>query len=239
LPTAFNMPDKITILSTRPLETALLEAAKAKDINIDIVSFIDTTAINTGSTKEEIKKVLTQPANIVFTSMNAVQAVANQLNGEAPAWNIFCIGNTTRELAAKYFGDTAVRGTGANALALADNIIADRSIKQVIFFCGDQRREELPGRLRQHGVTVQEIIVYHTTSTPHKINKLYDGILFFSPSAVQSFFYGNPVQSSTIMFAIGQTTADAIKNFTDNTLVISDKPGKEDLVKRMFEYFKK
>jgi uroporphyrinogen-III synthase len=239
LPTAFNMPDKITILSTRPLETALLEAAKAKDIVIDIISFIDTTAVNSTGVQEEIKKVLTQPANIVFTSMNAVQAVANQLNGIAPAWNIFCIGNTTRELAAKYFGENAVRGTGINALALADNIIADRLVKQVTFFCGDQRRGELPGKLRQHGVTVQEIIVYHTTNTPHKVNKLYDGILFFSPSAVQSFFYANPVQPSAVLFAIGQTTADAIKNFTTNTVVVSEKPGKEDLVKKMFEYFKK
>jgi uroporphyrinogen-III synthase len=81
--------------------------------------------------------------------------------------------------------------------------------------------------------------VYHTISTPHKIDKAYDGILFFSPSAVQSFFYANAVLPATILFAIGQTTADAIKTFTENTVIVSEKPGKDDLVKKMFEFFKK
>jgi uroporphyrinogen-III synthase len=233
------MPNKISILSTRPLETGILEAAKAKDISIDIVSFIDTTSAQISGLKEEINKIANQPANIVFTSMNAVNTVAAYINGNSPSWNIFCIGNTTRQLAAKYFGEQSVGTVGNNAAELADRIISDKNIKQVVFFCGDQRREELPGRLRQHGITVQEVIVYHTISTPHKIDKAYDGILFFSPSAVQSYFYANIVLPSTILFAIGQTTADAIKTFTDNTVIVSDKPGKDDLVKRMFEFFKK
>jgi uroporphyrinogen-III synthase len=240
LPIVFNMPDKITILSTRPLEPALVEAAKSKDILIDIISFIDTTPVKSANIHAEIKKLFTQPATVVFTSMNAVNAVATHLNGEVPAWNIFTIGNTTRELVARYFGEGTVNGTSHNAADLADAIIANRSIKQVIFFCGDQRREELPGKLRQHGISVQEIIVYHTTSTPHKVNKTYNGILFFSPSAVQSFFHANPVLPGTVLFAIGQTTADAILFFTDkNNVIVSEKPGKEDLVKKMFEYFKR
>lgn len=221
------------------METGILEAAKAKDISIDIVSFIDTTPAQTTGIQEEINKVVKHPANVIFTSMNAVNTVAAYINGNSPSWNIFCIGNTTRQLAAKYFGEEAINTVGDNAAELADKMISDKSVKQVIFFCGDQRREELPGRLRQNGITVQEIIVYHTISTPHKIDKAYDGILFFSPSAVQSFFYANAVLPSTILFAIGQTTADAIKTFTENTVIISEKPGKDDLVKKMFEFFKK
>lgn len=234
----YDMPNKISILSTRPLETALLEAAKAKDIQIDIVSFIDTTPIQNSGIKEEIGKIIKQPASVVFTSMNAVNTVAAYINGHTPDWNIFCIGNTTRQLAAKYFGEQSIQTVGNNASDLADKMITDKSVKQVVFFCGDQRREELPGKLRQNGITVQEVIVYHTVSTPHRIDKAYDGILFFSPSAVQSFFYANAVLPSTILFAIGQTTADAIKTFTDNPIIESGKPGKEDLVKKMFEYYK-
>lgn len=221
------------------METALLEAAKAKDIQIDIVSFIDTTPIQNSGIKEEIGKIVKQPASVVFTSMNAVNSVAAYINGHTPDWNIFCIGNTTRQLAAKYFGDQSIHTVGNNASDLADKMISDKSVKQVVFFCGDQRREELPGKLRQNGITVQEVIVYHTVNTPHRIDKAYDGILFFSPSAVQSFFYANAVLPSTILFAIGQTTADAIKTFTDNLIIESGRPGKEDLVKKMFEFFKK
>jgi uroporphyrinogen-III synthase len=238
LPIAFNMPNKISILSTRPLEPGLLEAAKAKDVSIDIVSFIDTSPVQTTGIKEEIGKILSQPANVVFTSMNAVNTVAAYINGYPPNWNIYCIGNTTRQLAVKYFGEQSINTTANNAGELADKMI-DKNVRQVVFFCGDLRREELPGKLRQNGIMVQEVIVYHTISTPHKVDKPYDGILFFSPSAVQSFFYANAVPRSTILFAIGQTTADAIKTFTDNTIIESEKPGKEDLVKKMFQFFKK
>jgi uroporphyrinogen-III synthase len=171
--------------------------------------------------------------------MNAVNTVGAYINGQTPEWTIFCIGNTTRQLAARYFGEQSIHTVGDNAADLADKIISNKSIKQVVFFCGDQRREELPGKLRQNGITVQEVIVYHTISTPHKVDKAYDGILFFSPSAVQSFFYANAVLPTTILFAIGQTTADAIKSFTDNLIIEPERPGKEELVKKMFQFFKK
>lgn len=239
MPTRYSMPNRIAILSTRPLETALLEAAKAKDISIDIVSFIDITPIQTSGIKDEISKVLKQPAAVVFTSMNAVNTVAAYINGSTPNWNIFCIGHTTRQLAVKYFGEQSIHTVGNNASELADKMIRDKSLKQVVFFCGDQRRDELPGKLRQNGITVQEVIVYHTISTPHKIDQAYDGILFYSPSAVQSFFYANAVPPDTILFAIGQTTADAIKSFSNNTIIESERPGKDELVKKMFQFFKK
>ncbi|SEN67452.1 uroporphyrinogen-III synthase [Niastella yeongjuensis] len=221
------------------MEKALLEAAKAKDVQIDIVSFIDTSPAQTTGLKEEIGKILKQPAAVVFTSMNAVNTVAAYINGNRPHWDIFCIGNTTRQQAARYFGEQSIQSVGNNASDLADKMIASKQVKQVVFFCGDQRREELPGKLRQNGIAVQEVIVYHTISTPHKVEKAYDGILFFSPSAVQSFFYANAVPASTVLFAIGQTTADAIKSFTHNLIIESERPGKDELVKRMFQFFKK
>jgi uroporphyrinogen-III synthase len=233
------MANKISILSTRPLEAALLKAAKAKDVQIDIVSFIDTSPAQTTGIKDEIGKIIKQPTAVVFTSMNAVNTVAAYINGDKPDWNIFCIGNTTRQLAARYFGEQSIHTVGNNASDLADKMINSKQIKQVVFFCGDQRREELPGKLRQNGITVQEVIVYHTINTPHKVDKAYDGILFFSPSAVQSFFYANAVPASTMLFAIGQTTADAIRSFTDNPVIESERPGKDELVKKMFQFFKK
>lgn len=221
------------------METALLDAAKAKDVQIDIVSFIDTSPAQTTGIKEEVGKIIKQPTAVVFTSMNAVNSVAAYINGDKPDWNIFCIGNTTRQLAARYFGEQSIHTVGNNASDLADKMITNKQLKQVVFFCGDQRREELPGKLRQNGIAVQEVIVYHTISTPHKIDKAYDGILFYSPSAVQSFFYANAIPASTVLFAIGQTTADAIKSFTDNLIVESERPGKDELVKKMFQFFKK
>jgi len=47
----------------------------------------------------------------------------------------------------------------------------------------------------------------------------------------------NKVPGKTILFAIGNTTATAIEKYTTNKIIISDEPGKENLVAKMLEYF--
>jgi len=91
--------------------------------------------------------------------------------------------------------------------------------------------------LQQHDIEVNEIVVYQTVPVPHKISKPYHGILFFSPSAVESFFSNNKLPEQTVLFAIGNTTAKEIKKYTNNTIIISGQPGKENLVEAMMEYF--
>ena len=169
--------------------------------------------------------------------MNAVDTITSFLNGHIPDWSIYCIGTTTGNLVKEYFGEASIAGMADDASLLATLIVEDRFVDEVIFFCGDQRRDELPALLSQQDVTVKEVIVYRTIALPHKINGAYDGILFFSPSAVQSFFQCNNVMVKTILFAIGNTTAKEIQKFSTNTIIISDAPGKENLIKKMIEFF--
>ncbi|MEP6751042.1 MAG: uroporphyrinogen-III synthase, partial [Bacteroidota bacterium] len=58
-----------------------------------------------------------------------------------------------------------------------------------------------------------------------------------SPSAVTSFFSKNKVSNQTTLFAIGNTTASAIKKHATTSIIISDKPGKENLVEKAINYF--
>ncbi len=217
----------------------MVTEAKASGITIDELSFIDTTPIQTIEVQQEIEQAMLLSTTVVFTSMNAVEAVAEWLLEEKPGWNIYCIGTTTNTLVAKYFGEENIAGTANSAAELAEAIAADRFIDSVIFFCGDQRRDELPEILRQNEIEVNEIVVYQTMAVPYKITKPYHGILFFSPSAVESFFCNNKVPERTILFAIGNTTATTIKKYTTNKIIISHQPGKENLVKTMMEYFGK
>jgi uroporphyrinogen-III synthase len=69
------------------------------------------------------------------------------------------------------------------------------------------------------------------------VERVYDGIAFFSPSAVESFFSINTVPEATRLFAIGETTAASISAYCSNPVVISDSPEKEALVRRMIDYF--
>jgi uroporphyrinogen-III synthase len=169
--------------------------------------------------------------------MNAVEAVANELDGHQPDWRIYSIGNTTRQLVKKYFGEEAIAGSAESAAELAELIVEEDNSDDIFFFCGEQRRDELPDILRSNDIDVNEIVVYQTIQVKHKIEKTYHGILFFSPSAVQSFFSNNKISDKTILFAIGNTTATEIKKYTNNKIITGDEPSKENLVMEMIRYY--
>ena len=232
-----GMQNRISILCTRPLNAMLVNEAMQAGIDIEELSFIETAPIQSITVQQEIEQSLLQSATVVFTSMNAVEAVAYYQEGAQPDWNIYCIGTTTNKLVAQHFGQETIIGIANDATSLAELIIEDRFIDEVIFFCGDQRRDELPAILRKNDVEVNEIEVYQTIPVAHKIEKIYQGILFFSPSAVASFFKNNRVPDATILFAIGNTTATEIRKYSTNKIITSDEPGKENLVKKMMEYF--
>ena len=227
--------NKVHILSTRPVGEALVREAEQNDIIIHEVSFINTVEIKNAEIEQKIDELSHQKITVVFTSMNAVDAVAKFIT-EKTSWKIFCIGNTTKKKAKKIFGEENISATADSAERLAEKIIGS-SIKNIVFFCGDQRRNELPDKLKNNGIEVEELIVYKTEETPQVLSKQYDGILFFSPSAVQSFFSKNSITDKTQVFAIGATTANAAKSFIRHPVIISHKPGKENLVTLAIEHF--
>ncbi len=226
---------KLNILSTRPLNIEIIKKAARQNIYIDCISFIDTEPLNTPELKKIIQNLGQQKITIVFTSMNAVNSVRENLTLK-PEWSIFSIGQTTKELVTDFFGKETILATANDANSLADAIIA-KGEKEIIFFCGDQRREELPGKLKANNIKVKEVVVYYTVVTPQVVSKKYDGILFFSPSAAESFFSVNTIAKDVILFAIGNTTADAINKMAKNKIIIAEQPGKEALVKKMLTYF--
>ena len=166
-----------------------------------------------------------------------MQAFDQIVNAEVP-WKIFCIGQSTQKLVAKIFGEEKISGIADNAAELSEVILQDKEIKKVIFFCGNQRREELPQKLTAEAIEVEEIIVYETSETPQKLSrKVYDGILFFSPSAVKSLFSLNQINGQTQIFAIGKTTADAIHQHTNKDLIIAEVPSEEEMIEKVIAHF--
>lgn len=302
---------KTHILSTRPLEAALLEQAAGKGIGIDTLPFITTEPLIDTALRLRIQDLSRSSLFAVFTSMNAVEAVTECLKNisanagaetgkperseplndgtpsfedkhegvlteRPPDWHIFCIGSATSRLVREYFGEEHITGTAASAKDLADTIIdwltsatgqhsasgqhsgtgpnigtgpqpatgqqaepakGIAAPREVFFFCGDQRRDELPQRLRQQDIKVNELVVYKTTETPHKMEHPYDGIVFFSPSAVHSFFRVNNISDGVSLFAIGETTADTIRTYTSNQTIISQSTDKSTLILQVIDYY--
>ena len=228
--------NNIKILSTRPLSQQIINKAVEKGVHIDTKSFIKTEAITSPEIIEQIHSLATKKITAVFTSMNAVEEVAANLSIK-PDWKIFCMGGATKELVFNFFGEDKVINSARDSTALSEKIIAAKDLGQVVFFCGDQRLDHLPEVLKANAIDIKEVIVYTTIETPHLIEKNYDGIVFFSPSAVHSFFDINTITTDVILFAIGKTTATAINTYVQNEMMISKWPGKEQMIEQVLQYF--
>jgi uroporphyrinogen-III synthase len=164
-------------------------------------------------------------------------------------WTIFCIGGATGRLVRQYFGEGCVAGEAGSAAALAEVMVeklgaashereeGEGPIREIFFFCGDRRREELPHRLEQASIRVHEWIVYQTSPSPQRIGKEYRAILFFSPSGVHSFFSVNETPKDTLFFAIGETTAEAIRGYTASPVIVAPAPDKTAMIRQMIDHF--
>ena len=228
----------IHILSTRTLDEAMV--AKAADANICIHStaFIYTEPLLSDELTAQLQQLSTQSLNAVFTSANAVTAVAEQINKPAN-WNIWCTGGKTKEFAISAFGEKFIVASAKNASLLAERIIASGQVIKATFFCGDQHLTDLHEKLKNNGIQTDEVIVYTTVQTPHFIEKNFDSILFFSPSAVHSFFSINTVAIHVVLFSIGYTTTTAIKSYCTNRVITSEWPGTDTLLELVTDFYNK
>lgn len=240
------MPDnaKYRVLCTRPLSGNLITEAGDHGIAVDVQDFIqikprankDLTGL------EKIRQVLGRPEiPLVFTSAHAVNVFMEhycyQEGVHLFAGNPFCCidGNTKAQLQ-KQFPANPILAEASYGKDLAAAIIALGNISEVFFFCGNQRRNELPEGLREAGIKVNEFVIYENVPTPAVVND-YDGILFFSPSAVKSYFSVNRPTPKTVFFAIGSTTAAQLEDHTDNKIIMAPHTGEDYMMKSVIFYF--
>ncbi|SFD04293.1 uroporphyrinogen-III synthase [Chitinophaga sp. CF118] len=217
----------VKILSTKELPASLLATAAEKGVHITVAKFIHIQPVSTNA-------ILPAKSVVIFTSSNAV----NNVNADNPDWQVFCLNGATLEAVKERFPNTSVIATATNATALAQQIIQQGNITSAVFFCGNKRRDELPDLLQQHGIAIEEIVVYETIEVPAVTTNDYDGIFFFSPSGVKSYFTANTPPEHTVCFAIGHTTANALNEHTTNKIIINpDVPSAEQMVQTAISYF--
>lgn len=233
---------KPKVLSTKKLDASLVQQARQNDIEIIEQDFI---AIRPNLTKEkwhEIFEVIEgKEEYAVFTSSTAVYSLKKYLtdyvNPFETSWKIFCLAGKTKnalEENIELFGQ--VEETANNASELAQKIIY-RQIDKLVFFCGSKRRDELPLALKNAGIRVNEVVVYETIESPALITTDVDAVLFFSPSAVKSFFSINQLKKKTVCFAIGGTTAVEVQNHCENKIIEPHFPGQDELIQELLNYF--
>lgn len=212
-----------SVLSTKKL------ALNQKELLLNSgLGFVEYDAISIKSIDFDLKKEVFE--NAIFTSKNAVSAIEGK---DIKIENCFCVGEKTATfLNEKGF---SVLESAENATDLVQKIIQKHREKQFHFFCGNKRREELPQLLRESNIQLSETVVYKTALNPKKFESHFDGILFFSPSAVQSFTKENKINS--IAFCIGETTANEAKKHSEN-VIIASKPSIENVIVKVVSNLK-
>lgn len=168
--------------------------------------------------------------NAIITSKNAWLAVIKNTKIE----NAFVVGSKTAQLLKE--ANIVIIEKADNAKDLANRIIENHVEKSFTFLCGNKRRDELPELLQQNQIELKEIEVYNTKLNSKKFDQEFDGILFFSPSAVQSFFQLNKSKNE-IAFCIGNTTANEAKKYT-SAIKTANQPTVENVIVQVVKELK-
>jgi uroporphyrinogen-III synthase len=221
------MKKEIYILSTKSLFPEQKQILLDANMAVDDFDFIATNA-----KKFELDQVYD---NLIFTSQNAVEAVLQHSNcDQLKSKNVFAVGMKTKSLLTEN-GFNVVAYTGY-AADLAEIISLVYSKESYTFFCGNLRRDELPNTLKENSVLYNEIEVYKTALTPQKMKQQPDGILFFSPSAVESYLKLNSINDE-LCFCIGETTAEALEKNKTKNRIIAGKATVEQLIQDVITYY--
>lgn len=212
-----------TILSTKKLSLAQKERLLNAKLAVVDFDFIDTKTIAFQTPQQTIK-------NAIFTSKNGVNAVFSK-NIEIE--NCFCVGQRTEQLLKEKKQNVIY--SASNAEELGKHITTtENSTKSYYYFCAEKRLDTLPNKLTEQNIKWTETPVYKTVWTPKKYTQEFNGVLFFSPSGVESYFSINKTPSHS--FCIGNTTAKALHKYTQN-YTVATKPSVENVLIKAIKHF--
>ena len=171
--------------------------------------------------------------NVIITSKNGVESLTTNYSADELKFkNIYCVGRRTKKLIENRIGK--VKHSERNAKRLADHLVDFIEGTEVTYFCSDLRLDDLPTILKESNITVNEIEAYQTAYASKKIDEKTEGVMFYSPSTVQSYMVEN--EADKIAFCIGESTAkEAKKHFED--VRVAKVPTVESVIELVNEHY--
>lgn len=171
---------------------------------------------------------------IIITSSKALKALLNHSQHESlKELPFFCVGTNTKNRLTKL--GLKVLECENSAEHLANKILEKYSDKIFNYFCGKQRLDSIEKILKKPNILISE--VYETKEVPKKVSDKFDGVIFFSPSAVKSYASTNSFNSQKF-FSWGNTTGNEIAKHTNNYF-ISKNPEINSLILIIKKHLKK
>jgi len=200
-----NQDKKFAVYSTKKLSEI------QKRLLPETVAVEDSDFIKIRFNRIPPKVVKNEIENVIITSKNGVESLLNSfVKQELQFKKIYCVGRRTKKLIEQNIG--AVSHSEKNAEKLAEYLLKNIKGQEVTYFCSDLRLDILPTVLTENGIIVNEIEAYKTMYSPVNVREQFSGVLFYSPSTIESFLQDN--STDKIAFCIGESTAkEARKNF--------------------------
>ena len=162
------------------------------------------------------KVVKNEIENVIITSKNGVESLANSFTSDELKFkNIYCVGRRTKKLIEQKIGSVAK--SERNAEKLAAYLSKEIKGQEVTYFCSDLRLDILPNVLKENGITVNEVEAYKTMYSPSSVDEKVNGVLFYSPSTVESYMQKN--KADKVAFCIGESTAKEARKHFENVQV--------------------
>lgn len=182
---------------------------------------------------------------VAFTSPRAAAAVVERMTVRRPRRSqggttptVWAGGPATAAALGDALGQVhtpseADSGTLGAAEALARAMVAARVAGPVLFLCGDSRRDELPERLRSHGITVDEIVCYRSVlaseSAAHAAAARGTMLVVASPTVADLLVRACPPDARPDLLAVGPTTAASARASGWSPAAVASKPSVEAL----------
>lgn len=221
------------VLITRELSPASVQLLQNAGVDFTSTAFIQTASYISTATAEAIRQRLPLIEDIVFTSRAAAISVADLLTQQGVEWSASTRVHCLKGASLKAFRESGMKGnvscTAESARTLAQMIIA-LHVSNVDFFAGESRRDELPELLQSARIQLHEHIVYKTMMLHPKLEGDWGYILFFSPSALESFLAHNRFPEGATAIAIGSTTAEALRQHEIDKIVISESASEAEMI---------
>lgn len=153
---------------------------------------------------------------LIFTSKNAVTAFFQSFSKrEVTACRSLCVGKGAAGMLAEK--GVTVLEVFPSASELAGSLGEKYAADSFVYYCGNRRLDLIPETLDALGLSWQEATVYKTILNPIKWDREYEAVVFFSPSAVQSYTALNLMGPAT-GYCIGKTTSAALRQYTHRIL---------------------
>lgn len=236
------MPTTVLVTASAGTFPGLAEALRTIPVEVEEVPLVTFAPPLDWGPVDAVARNLGRYAVVAFTSPRAARAFAErvtELGGARAAPPVWAAGAGTAQALGDVLGpvrrpeERAVGELGA-AAALAAALLAAGPGGPVLFPCGDIRRDELPARLRDGGITVDEVVCYRSVlvgeGEARGAAQRAQIVIVASPSVADLLARACPPGARPALLAVGPTTAAGAREAGWPPAGVAVRPTTEALV---------